>query len=199
MGVDEAGRGPLAGPVAVGIVAVPSRFNWKLIEGVVDSKQMTELGREIWYEKVRILEREEELRYRVVFSSVKVIDYYGIVRAVKRALHKGVRAIAPNPIGIRILLDGLLTAPPEYAQKTIIRGDETEPLIALASILAKVRRDRLMRAYALHYPGYSFEAHKGYGTKGHYAAIEKYGLCDIHRRTFCKVDQIKNKGIITSQ
>jgi len=187
VGVDEAGRGPLAGPVAVGVVAVPKRFNFELIAGVRESKQMSELGREIWYEKLRVLEESEGLRYTVVFSSARMIDQIGIARAVGRALNKGVRRLAPEPQGVRVLLDGLLAAPKEYEQKTIIGGDASEPLIALASIAAKVRRDRLMCKLALRYPEYGFEVHKGYGTAAHREALLKHGLCSIHRRSFCKL------------
>ena len=189
LGIDEAGRGPLAGPVAVGVVVVPAAFNFALIKGVRDSKQMTELGREIWYERIRVLEQEAGLRYIVVFSSALMIDRFGVTRAVRRAVHKGVRVLVPEPRGVRILLDGLLHAPPEYEQETIIRGDESEPIIALASIAAKVRRDRLMRAYALRYPEYGFETHKGYGTKMHREALAVHGLCDIHRQSFCHIEK----------
>lgn len=187
IGIDEAGRGPLAGPVAVGIVAVPQDFDFDLLQGVRDSKQMTELGREIWLERLRVLEQQAGLRHVVTFSSATVIDKVGITRAVRRAVHRGVRALAPEPQGVRILLDGLLVAPREYEQETIIGGDESEPLIALASITAKVRRDRLMRRHAVRYPEYGFEEHKGYGTKKHYEALTKYGLCHLHRRSFCKL------------
>lgn len=186
IGVDEAGRGPLAGPVAVGIVMVPQYFDFKQLRGVRDSKQMSNLGREIWFEKIQMLERDYDLKYLVRFSSAMVIDRFGITRAVRRAVYRGVRELAPEPRGIKILLDGLLSAPREYAQQTIIRGDEKEPLIALASIVAKVRRDRLMRRLSLRYPEYGFEVHKGYGTKTHCEALIKLGVCKIHRRTYCE-------------
>jgi len=184
LGVDEAGRGPLAGPVAVGVVAVPRHFDFDLLKGVRDSKQMTELGREIWFERLRVLEAEHGLQYTVIFSSALVIDRFGITRAVRRAVWRGVRTLAPEPEGVKVLLDGLLHAPEEYEQKTIIRGDQTEPLISLASIAAKVKRDRLMRTHALRYPEYGFEQHKGYGTAQHHEALIKYGLSAIHRKTF---------------
>ena len=185
LGVDEAGRGPLAGPVAVGIVAVPARFNFNLLDGLRESKQMSELGREIWFEKLRVLEAKEGLKWSVQFSSALMIDRIGITRAVKRAVYKGVRILAPEAENARVLLDGLLYAPDQYEQETIIRGDETEPIIALASVAAKVKRDRLMRKLALRYPEYGFEIHKGYGTKKHRNLIRILGLCDIHRKTYC--------------
>lgn len=96
----------------------------------------------------------------------------------------GVRFIAENPVSVKVFLDGLLLAPPEYEQETIIKGDALVPVISLASVAAKVRRDRLMKRLALQYPEYAFEVHKGYGTKRHYEAIGKWGLTDIHRRSF---------------
>jgi len=188
LGVDEAGRGPLAGPVAVGIVAVPARFNFNLLDGLRESKQMSELGREIWFDRLQRLEVDEGVRWTVQFSSASVIDSIGITRAVRRALYKGVRMLAPEAEHARVLLDGLLHAPEEYEQETIIRGDESEPIIALASVAAKVKRDRLMRKLALKYPEYGFEIHKGYGTKKHRNLIRILGTCDIHRKTFCKVE-----------
>lgn len=191
LGVDEAGRGPLAGPVSVGIVAVPHDFDFKLINGVRDSKQMTAINRENWYEKLRILSRDHGVNYRVEFSSARIIDQYGITRAVRRAVHRGVRILAPSAEGVEILLDGLLHAPKEYTQHTIIGGDASEPLIALASIAAKVRRDRLMKRLGRRYPDYGFEIHKGYGTKAHREALTKFGLCDIHRASFCSLDEVR--------
>jgi len=94
--------------------------------------------------------------------------------------------VAPEPAHTHILLDGLLTAPLEYEQETIIGGDESEPIIALASIAAKVRRDRLMRRFAELYPHYGFDIHKGYGTVAHREELARHGLCKIHRRLFCK-------------
>ncbi len=190
VGIDEAGRGPLAGPVSVGVVVVPARFDFKLIRGVRDSKQMTELGREIWYEKLRVLEAEHGLRHSVQFSSARFIDEYGIVPAVRSAIARALRVLDVVPEHTEILLDGALRAPRRFVyQKTIIRGDESEPLIALASIAAKVKRDRLMRRLALKYPAWGFEIHKGYGTKMHREALTNFGLCDIHRRSFCRVEK----------
>ena len=189
VGIDEAGRGPLAGPVSVGVVVVPAQFNFALIKGVRDSKQMQELGREIWFEKLRVLEQEEKLRYIVVFSSARFIDTYGIVPAVRGAIARALRVLEVVPEQTEILLDGALRAPRRFMyQKTIIGGDESEPLIALASVAAKVKRDRLMRRHAMRYPEYGFDIHKGYGTKMHREALIQYGLCDIHRKSFCKLE-----------
>ncbi|HVV39053.1 MAG TPA: ribonuclease HII [Candidatus Paceibacterota bacterium] len=187
VGIDEAGRGPLAGPVAVGVVAAPPGFDMRELSGVRDSKQMSELGREIWFEKLQVLEREAGLRWSVQFSSALYIDTYGIVPAIKRALARGLRALEVQPDQSKVLLDGSLKAPKKFLyQQTIIRGDATEPIISLASVAAKVKRDRLMRRLALKYPEYGFEVHKGYGTKKHRNLIRILGTCDIHRQTFCK-------------
>jgi len=185
IGIDEAGRGPLAGPVAVGAVAVPQHFDFALLGGVRDSKQMSELGREIWFAKLQVLEREHGMRFVVQFSSAHYIDAHGIVPAVRAALARALRSLEAPAEETHILLDGSLEAPARFIfQQTIIRGDETEPLISLASIAAKVRRDRLMRRLALRYPEYGFEIHKGYGTKAHYSALKKHGPTDIHRHSF---------------
>ncbi len=188
VGVDEAGRGPLAGPVAVGIVVAPHDFDIRAVfPGVADSKMLTEKKRESIFEILRSLSQENHeytARYTVVFSSSKEIDTLGITNAVRKAAWKGIHTLTPNASKTHILLDGLLHAPPEYQQNTIIRGDQTEPIISLASIAAKVERDHLMRRLAKEFPHYGFEKHKGYGTDAHYEAIWRHGLCDIHRRTF---------------
>ena len=104
--------------------------------------------------------------------------------AVRRALSRGVNTLAPDAALVRIQLDGALRAPVEYAQETVINGDDLIPLISLASIAAKVTRDRLMMQYAKEFPDYGFEVHKGYGTKAHYEALKIHGPCAIHRRSF---------------
>lgn len=191
VGVDEAGRGPLAGPVAVGVVMVPQNFNIKKVfPGVADSKKLTEKKREEIYTLLQQAQKNETLRYVVVFASAQMIDRDGITKAVRDAVWRGVHKLVCRDLSpreqssVRVLLDGLLVAPPEYVQKTIIRGDATEPIISLASIAAKVERDRLMVEYAKKFPNYGFEVHKGYGTQKHLAAIKKFGLCAIHRTTF---------------
>lgn len=185
IGVDEAGRGPLAGPVSIGVVLVPVRFNLtKRFPGLKDSKQLSLQRREELYELMLQYAQAGELDFRVRYAGPHTIDTIGINRAVYLAIYRGVRAVALEPRHVHVLLDGLLYAPKAYSQETIIGGDESEPLIALASIVAKVRRDRLMRRLARQYPEYGFDEHKGYGTKSHYAAIQKYGLSDIHRRTY---------------
>lgn len=185
IGVDEAGRGPLAGPVAVGVVKVVAGFDIRsAFPGVNDSKKLSEKKRETIYKEMERRMRGGEISFCVHFSEARTIDEMGITRAVHEGVFLGVKALAPEPLGARVLLDGLLHAPPEYEQETIIKGDSLEPVISLASIAAKVERDRLMRDLALEYPGYGFELHKGYGTKKHYAALRELGVSDIHRKSF---------------
>ena len=200
IGVDEAGRGPLAGPVAVGVVLAPKGFNIKkAFPGVADSKKLSEKKRE---EIFALLQPNYGgpssglVRYVVMFASAKEIDKKGIVVAIRHAVARGLKQllekttevrppyIKAGPLCLEVLLDGSLHAPAEYAQKTIIKGDVTEPIISLASIAAKVTRDRLMQRLAKKYPGYGFEQHKGYGTKGHYEALMRHGLSPEHRKTF---------------
>ena len=186
VGVDEAGRGPLAGPVAVGVVAVPKNFNIKkAFPGVGDSKKLTEKKREEIYKQALIYRRAGKINFCVKFGSAKAIDTSGITKTVRRGVWSGIKKLAPEAAGVQVLLDGLLHAPPEYAQETIIRGDASEPVISLASIVAKVSRDRLMCKLAKEFPNYGFEVHKGYGTKAHQHAIERFGVSEVHRKTFC--------------
>jgi len=185
LGVDEAGRGPLAGPVAVGVVAVPEKFDVaQEFPGIADSKKLSEKKREKFFEMLEKRAEQGEVRFTVEFEDAEIIDKRGIVFAVRRALWRGVNALAPDSALVRVQLDGALRAPPEYAQETIINGDEFIPIISLASVVAKVTRDRLMRELSLQYPQYGFEQHKGYGTAAHYVALKKYGPCILHRRSF---------------
>lgn len=182
LGVDEAGRGPLAGPVAVGIVAAPADFDLlAAFPGLNDSKQLPEKERERIF---ALLIEQETVQWRVEWGSAKTIDEHGMTKAVARAITRGIRKLAV-PQDARVFLDGLLHAPEEYVQETVIRGDETVPAIMLASVAAKVTRDRLMQRLSKRYPAYGFERHKGYPTKAHYEAIRTHGLCDIHRRRYC--------------
>lgn len=198
IGVDEAGRGPLAGPVAVGVVMVPEGFDvMKEFAGVADSKKLSEKKRERIFEMLQKRAEQSDVRFAVEFESAKVIDVEGVAEAVRKAISRGIHSIESrrnqmstnlSTSDFDILLDGALHAPPEYSQETIINGDELIPIISLASIAAKVSRDRLMCELAKEYPEYGFEQHKGYGTKAHYEALSKYGLCNIHRRTFIHID-----------
>ncbi|MDD2657447.1 MAG: ribonuclease HII [Candidatus Pacebacteria bacterium] len=199
LGVDEAGRGPLAGPVSVGVVAVPEGFDVaKEFPGVADSKKLSEKKRENIFEMLEARAMAGDVRFIVAYESERAIDQEGIAVVIRRAVERGVRKLTDelgSPTSkctgksdFHILLDGSLHAPVEYSQETIIDGDELVPLISLASIAAKVSRDRLVVELAKTYPAYGFEKHKGYGTKAHYEALRKHGLCAIHRRSFIHLD-----------
>lgn len=191
IGIDEAGRGPLAGPVAVGAACVPEDFDWSLVAGATDSKKMTEKSRERIYAILCELREAGKLDFAVAFSTAEMIDTDGIVPAIRSSLASALaslREAKPHEklYDARVLLDGGLRAPEEFIdQETIIRGDLSEPVISLASIAAKVERDHLLVEAGKQYPAYGFEIHKGYGTLAHRIAIQKYGLCDFHRATFC--------------
>ena len=190
IGIDEAGRGPLAGPISVGAFAVKSKDTLKLFKGVKDSKQLSEKQREEWFATIKKHSNKREVCYAVSFSSAPIIDSKGLTKATRMAMGRSLKRLEKNgfaPIDSRVLLDGSLYAPLKYSnQKTIIDGDAKEPIIALASICAKVLRDRKMKRLAKKYPNYGFEIHKGYGTKAHYRAIRKYGISELHRRSFLK-------------
>ncbi len=196
IGIDEAGRGPLAGPVAVGAVMVPLDFDWSVLEGVRDSKKLSEKKREEIFVHAGELQLSGALRFSVSTSSAAYIDRYGIVPAIKRALAEVLSRFEIEPHECRVLLDGSLKAPVEYIhQETIIRGDDTEPIISLASIMAKVTRDRLMKRLSPKYPEYDFHVHKGYGTASHLSVIGRYGLSDIHRASFCTRLRLGSKSV----
>lgn len=180
VGIDEAGRGPLAGPVTVGAVAVPlgSRF----FRGIKDSKKLSAKKRREWFGN---LKNNSKLKYSVVSISHSVIDKKGISYALRFAVAKCLKKLEIRSSNLEIKLDGSLYAPKEYRQRTIIKGDEKIPVISAASIMAKVTRDRYMVRLAKKYPLYGFEVHKGYGTAVHRALVKKHGLCDIHRRSYC--------------
>lgn len=186
IGIDEAGRGPLAGPVSVGAVCVERSFDMQLIPGARDSKKMSEKAREAVFAQMETLKKDGALRFAVAFSSAQVIDSRGIVPAIRSALERVLSTLDVSPDECEVLLDGGLKAPSHFThQKTIIRGDDSEPVISLASIAAKVSRDRLMRREAQEFPEYGLEVHKGYGTKAHREAIQRLGLSPIHRASFC--------------
>ncbi len=176
----------MAGPVAVGIVAVPAGLNLpNMFPGLNDSKQLSVKKREEIYAEAVLRARAGEIRFCVRFTGASYIDTFGITRATRKAVWNGVRALCPDPGNAKIFLDGLLHAPPAYTQETIIRGDALVPAISLASVMAKVSRDRLMERMSIRYPEYFFGQHKGYGTLLHRRAIKRHGLSEIHRRTYC--------------
>ena len=159
----------------------------KLFRGVKESKQLTEEKREEWYVKICEAQKAGHVDFCVTMQSEKVIDTKGLSFAIKKCLETSLKKIASDPEKTRVLLDGGLKAPVHFKhQKTIIKGDAKEIVIALASICAKVLRDRKMKKYAEKYPAYGFDIHKGYGTQGHYKMVKKIGLSDLHRKSFCK-------------
>ena len=183
VGIDEAGRGPLAGPVAVGVCAVLSTFDFTILDGIRDSKTLSEKQREEWYTRLV----QASLTHSVALVGARIIDRDGIQRAIRLGLSRALRRVAVS-YDSTVLLDGGLRAPERYKeQTTIIKGDSSEPLIAAAAILAKVTRDRYMLRQHLKYPQYGFDQHKGYGTAQHRAAIEQHGLTPLHRATFCHI------------
>lgn len=186
IGVDEAGRGPLAGPVSVGVVKVPTDFDWSLIPGVGDSKQIKPAKREILFRQAQDLRYHRQLDFAVAMVGSSVIDEKGIVYAIKLATGRCIKRLKLDSTDCHIRLDGSLSAPDQFSQETIIKGDATESAIGLASIMAKVTRDRYMSRIARRYPRYGFEQHMGYGTKAHREAIAQCGKCPIHRVSYCK-------------
>jgi len=189
-GIDEAGRGPLAGPVAVAVFGVKAGFKLKGFPKGRDSKKMSEAEREKWFTVFEEEKKKGNVFYEVTLVSANVIDAKGIVCAIQKGMEKCLKKLEKEGIAggnSRILLDGALRAPSRFFnQITIIKGDEKEPLIACASIIAKVTRDRHMKRLAKKYPEYLFEIHKGYGTLSHRQIIKKRGLSPIHRRSFLK-------------
>jgi ribonuclease HII len=193
IGIDEAGRGPLAGPVAVGAVMVAVDFDWGQIEGVGDSKQVAPKKREALFARAQVLKKEGKLEYAVVMTSAKIIDKVGIVPSITRSLDKALKKVTITlpkvAFGkVSVKLDGGLKAPAEYInQETIIKGDSKEKVIGLASIMAKVTRDHYMEKIAKKpdFILYNFAQHKGYGTKTHREAVIESGLSSEHRVSFC--------------
>ena len=184
-GVDEVGRGPLAGPVVTACVVLPKDFN---VLGVDDSKKISEKRREALYSEIL----DQALACGIGLRGNAEIDRINILEATKEAMLDAVRAadeelrerLGPG-IG-RVLIDAVRLQDLDSPQTSIVKGDATSESIAAASIVAKVTRDRMMVRYAEVYPGYAFEKNKGYGTAAHYAGIRERGLTPIHRKTFVK-------------
>lgn len=184
-GVDEAGRGPLAGPVFAAAVILPKGY---VIEGVNDSKKLSEKKREELFEKIK----SEALCYSVASVDEKIIDEINILNATFLAMEKAVEGLKIHPDFV--MIDGN-RAPKnlDIPCQTVVKGDAKSASIAAASILAKVSRDRYMLEMAEKYPEYCFEKHKGYGTKLHYEMLDLYGVSDIHRKSFLKSWYSKNE------
>lgn len=190
VGVDEVGRGPLAGPLCLGACAVPqsrmAAFR-RLFGAAKECKQLSPAVRVEWLEVMRAARTDGIITFTTAFVGAEIIDQRGMAHALRRVVRRALEKLELRPSACRVLLDGGLKAPPHFeCQKTIIGGDEQELTIALASIAAKVRRDAHMVRTAKQFPLYGFEAHKGYGTRAHYAALRAHGLCPLHRRSFLR-------------
>lgn len=199
IGIDEVGRGPVAGPVAVcaslinfGMSRSDSQkirkiFNDKKLPALRDSKKLSEKGRDSWFDFVI----NNKIEFSLSYASAKEIDKKGIAVCIRALIKKNLESLKTKVNfkyeEVLVLLDGGLKAPEEYInQETIIKGDDKEPIISFASIYAKVSRDRLMTKLSKKFPEYLFEKHKGYGTKNHMEAIKAFGVSKHHRASFLK-------------
>ena len=177
-GVDEAGRGPLAGPVCAAAVILPQDCN---IEGLNDSKKLSEKKRELLFDEII----DAAIDFSICYATVAEIEEFNILNATFIAMNRAINELGVVPD--YCLIDG--NREPKgilFPCETVIKGDAKSNSISAASILAKVSRDRLMLKYDSEYPGYGFAKHKGYGTKEHYEAIRQMGVCPIHRLSFLK-------------
>lgn len=181
VGIDEAGRGPLAGPVVAGAVIINNSD--QIVEGVRDSKKLSKNKREKLYKEIR----EKSLAYGIGVSTSINIDSFGIQQAVKSAMLSALKEVEER-LGFcadYLIVDGKgVLILDGYKMEKITKGDLHHYSIAAASILAKVKRDEIMAKYAENFPMYGFDSHVGYGTKAHIEAILKYGACEIHRKSF---------------
>lgn len=185
-GIDEAGRGSLAGPVCIACCILPPFLR---IDGINDSKQLTEKKREELY-KIII---KQAIAYSVVFIHENDIDELNIYQATKKGMLESLEKISVKPD--YVLIDAMPLGNISYPHEAIIHGDALSASIAAASILAKVSRDHYMEKMDIKYPNYGFKKHKGYGTKNHLEAIEKYGPCKIHRKTFAPINRYYSKQL----
>ncbi len=187
VGIDEAGRGPLAGPVVAASVLFPEEVS---IDGLRDSKGLTARQRDRLYDQIH----QYVLTYGIGIVNADQIDKYNILWATKKAMRLSVEQLDRKPD--MLLIDGTETLPVQIPQQAIVRGDAICASIAAASVLAKVTRDKLMIDYAKQYPEYGFERHKGYPTEEHYARLRSHGPCPIHRYSFRGVAQAPHQSRI---
>ena len=192
-GIDEVGRGPLAGPVVAAAVVLPEDFS---VLGIDDSKKLSEKRREELFVEIK----KHAVAWGIGMADHEVIDDINILQATKLAMRRAVHDLeqkladaGKDPLDY-LLFDAVKIEELELPQQSIIKGDAKVLAIAAASIIAKVTRDRMMVKYAEIYPGYAFEKNKGYGTKAHYEGLEAQGICPIHRRTFLKGKAYPVKG-----
>ena len=196
IGIDEVGRGPIAGPVTVGVVRMDmsSDIAKKMknllrhqIGNFKDSKQLSPEERKDIYQQMVQAQKDGELNFFVTSVNSSIIDEQGLSYALLSAITRLLRKFDDDPEKVQIVLDGKLSAPEKFVhQQTVIKGDTIHLAIALASIVAKVTRDKYMIKQDKVFPEYGFKKHKGYGTIEHRKAIKKYGLCPLHRKSFCK-------------
>lgn len=193
IGIDEVGRGPLAGPVSVGVVSCEEKIYKKLKNdrrlpsAGKDSKKLTASDRKKYSDFLKILQMEGKISYKIVHISNKIIDAKGLSFSIKKAIKDGMGGLNIEPKYCEVRLDGGLKAPEIFKlQRTIIKGDEKEKIIAWASILAKVSRDEIMYKAERKFPRYDLGNNKGYGTLKHREAIKDRGLSTFHRVSFCK-------------
>lgn len=187
-GVDEAGRGPLAGPVVAAAVILPGdrgngNFDARLRD-LNDSKQLTEAQREEFF---RIITNHSGIRHAIAIVDAATIDRINILQATHRAMNEALAKLQPPPQ--HVLVDGRAVKTLRFPQTALVKGDARSYSIAAASVLAKVTRDRLMLEFDSRFPTYGFAEHKGYGTPAHMAAITSHGPCEIHRRSFAPIKQ----------
>lgn len=185
IGVDEVGRGALAGPVTVAVALIPSKTNFKKLK---DSKKLSPAQREKWF---KVFKNDPKIRYVTAKIHPRKIEKINISKAANLAAFRAFIRLTTNysllPTNYQVFLDGGLylgNGKNRLPAKTVIRGDQKIPAIKIASIIAKVSRDKLMTRLAKKHPKFGFEIHKGYGTRAHYAAIKKFGPSEIHRLTF---------------
>jgi ribonuclease HII len=187
-GVDEAGRGPLAGPVVAAAVILPG--DWLMagvprrLRGLNDSKQLTAEERDAYF---AVLIADPLVRWGIGIVDVDVIDRINILQATHQAMNEALAQLQPQPE--HTLVDGLAVGSLRYPQTAIVDGDAKSYSIAAASVIAKVTRDRMMQEYHRQFPVYGFAEHKGYGTPQHLSALNQHGPCSIHRRSFSPVNQ----------
>ncbi|MDO8594809.1 MAG: ribonuclease HII [bacterium] len=190
IGIDEVGRGSLAGPLCVGGCLMDTKAKkpfFRPLSGIRDSKKLSSKQRLTWFTILSEASARGECRWSMAFVSERVIDTRGLSFALRHAIKTVLQKLRARPKTSLVLLDGGIRAPHSFRyQKTIIKGDEKEPLIAAASIVAKVSRDAYMTRLSKRFPLYGFAAHKGYGTKKHYAALKKHGISKVHRKSFLK-------------
>jgi ribonuclease HII len=186
IGIDEVGRGPLAGPVYVCAAMMKANVYEKQdFSGLTDSKKMTARAREEWFKKAKEMEKEGKLQFAIGKASAKEIDAIGISNAIHKSINQALKKLNPDPRVTRIELDGGLKAPAEFSdQETFTKGDLKRPIISLASVIAKVSRDRYMTTLSKKYPQFCWHGNKGYGTAAHRSAISAKTLTIYHRKSF---------------